>query len=206
MSGLDARAQYRCDRCGRDLSGISLRIPCLCGGIARRRVDSTGAMYRRPLAAQSPPWDPFKDWSVKYLQFTWNVVQLRRLYARRSGAEAAEVRGIIEVTFASCSQLADWLSSGPEPVTVTPGDVAQLIRTEPLSVCTALRALDDVAATSRIVTGTLGGELRFWVEHRRPGAKATRHDALDLAEQCLRSWQTFLTERGVTLPSWERSP
>jgi hypothetical protein len=205
MSGLDAGAQYRCDRCGRDLSGMNLRIPCVCGAVARRRVDSIGAMYRRPLAAQSPPWDPFKDWSVKYLQFTWNVVQLRRLYARRSGADAAEVRGIVEATFATCAQLADWLSSGPEPVTVTPGQVAQLIRTEPLSVCIALTAADDAAATSRIVTGTLGGDLRFWVEYRRPGARPTRHDALDLAEQCLRSWRRFLIERDVTLPSWESS-
>jgi hypothetical protein len=204
VSVTSSGAQYRCDGCGRDLSGVRLGVACPCGVTARRRVDAIGAVYRRPLTPQAPPWDPFKDWSVKYLQFTWNVVQLRRLYAAGRAADPTEVRGIVEAAFASCSGLAEWLTYSPEPVSVTPGDVAQLIRAEPLCIGGALAAAPAPGATSsRIVTGTLGGELRFWIEYRRPGARATRYDALDLAEQCLNTWRGFLTQRGVALPSWD---
>jgi hypothetical protein len=199
-----SRAQYRCDGCGRDLSEFSLGRPCPCGAIRRRRTDADGAVFRRPLTVESPRWDPFKDWSVKYLQFTWNVMQLRWLYAPGSGADAAEVRRIVERTFASCSNLAEWLSSGPEPVSVTPGDVAQFVKTEPLSVSAALTTARS-SATSRIIAVGFAEQPRYWIEYQQPGAKPLRYDALDLAEQCLRAWHAFLTERAVELPTWQDS-
>ncbi|HZC73501.1 MAG TPA: hypothetical protein VE442_22590 [Jatrophihabitans sp.] len=197
-------ARYLCDECGRDLSGVSLAATCVCGAAIRRRVDGADTMYRRPTSAESddePPWDPLKDWTAKYLQLVWTVHQLRRLYAPGSGAEADEVRRIVITSFRAAVGLGDWLVSGPEPTSVTPGDVARLVETDPLSVCADF-GRPDGAANSQVVPIAFSSPPHFWVEHRRPNATPVRYDALDLLERCLRTWQNFLTERGVALPTW----
>ena len=191
------QARYLCDACGRDRTGVPLAVSCRCGSVARRRVDTGDASYRRPASDDGPRWNPLQDWTAKYLQLTWNVSQLRRLYAEGSGAGVDEVRRIVELSFGSALQLADWLTSGPEPAAVTPGDVARLVAAEPLAICAAL------GTAARIVPVGFVRPPHFWVEYRRPGARPVRYDALDLAERCLSAWQTFLTVRGVALPSWQ---
>jgi hypothetical protein len=203
MNGARPGAQYLCDDCGRDLSDLKLGVRCLCGSTRRRRIDAHGAVFRRPAAADSPRWDPLKDWTVKYLQFTWNVTQLRRLYDPASGADPAEVRRVVEASFAACNGLAEWLSSGPEPATVTPGEIAQFISTEPLSIAAALNKSDGPDAPSSRIVAVAFAPPQFWVEYRRPGADSTRYDALDLAERCLVAWRRFLTNRAVALPTWQ---
>jgi hypothetical protein len=193
-------ARYLCNDCGRDLTGVGLVVACRCGSAARRRIDAGDASYRRPATGEAPRWNPLKDWTAKYLQFTWNVSQLRRLYAPGSGADAVEVRRIVDMSFASGLSLGEWLTAGPEPVTVTPGDVARLVGAEPLSVCVALGRADEPAA--RIIPVGFVRPPHFWVEYRRPNSRPVRFDALDLAERCLQAWQTFLTIRGVELPAW----
>jgi hypothetical protein len=196
-------AQYLCNDCGRDLSGLPLSTACLCGGNSRRRIDVADAAYRRPLTAQSPPWDPLKDWTVKYLQFTWNVQQLRWMNRDGSDADEAQARRIVDCTFASCVSLAEWLTFGAEPAAVTSGDISRLMSVEPLSVCVALSAADDAdVATARIVPVAFATRYQYWVEYLRPNAKMIRYDALGLAEECLLAWQSFLTARDVELPNW----
>jgi hypothetical protein len=195
-------AHYLCDQCGRDLSGVSLSQVCLCGATTRRRVDLRDAVYRRPSSPDTPRWDPLKDWVAKYLQLVWNVQQLRRMYAPESTAGADEVRRIVDTSFGAALHLGEWLMAGPEPVSVTPGDVARLVATEPLSVCVAFSSPDD-DVSSRVLPVGFSRPPHFWVEHRRPNAKPVRYDALDLLERCLRAWQAFLTSHGVDLPSWQ---
>ncbi len=195
------QARFVCDHCGRDRTASPPLEPCVCGGTARRRVDVSDS-YRRPVDAPAPPWDPLKDWSAKYLQFSWNVAQLRRLYAPDSGAEAVEVRRIVDMTFTSCVGLADWLTAGPEPASVIPGDVERLVAAEPVAVAAALQGRRD-DATAGIVAVGFSRPPHFWVEYRRPAAKPVRYDSLDLAERCLLAWQRFLGERGVPLPAWQ---
>ena len=200
-------AQYLCEGCGRDLSGLSLSAACLCGAVIRRRVDHGEAVYTRPATPDEPSWDPLKDWTAKYLQFVWNVQQLRRLYAPTSEADGEEVRRIIVTSLLTALGLADWITSGPEPASVTPGDVTRLLDAEPLSVCAAFGGSPDLdgsdAGTSAVVLPVaFSRPPRFWVEHRRPPDRPVRYDALDLLERCLRAWQQFLTARGVGLPSW----
>jgi hypothetical protein len=194
-------ARYLCDQCGRDLSGVSLSAACVCGATTRRRVDADAAVYRRPATDDAPPWDPLKDWTAKYLQFVWNVQQLRRLYAPGATADADEVRRIVETSLTAAVGLGDWLASGPEPVSVLPGDIARLVAAEPLSICAAF-ASPDPAARPQVLPVAFSKPPHFWVEHRRPHDKPIRYDALDLLERCLRTWQNFLAERGVALPSW----
>jgi hypothetical protein len=195
-------AHYLCNDCGRDLSGVSRPTACLCGSTSRRRVDPTDA-FRRPSTPEAPRWNPLKDWTAKYLQFTWNVNQLRRLYAPGSGADQGEVRRIVETAFTSAVSLGDWLTAGPEPVTVTPGDVERFVMTEPLSIASAFDHPDGPEAeTSRLVAVGFVRPPHFWVEYRRPNARPVRYDALDLAARCLQAWQSFLTARGVSLPTW----
>lgn len=200
-------AQYLCEGCGRDLSGISLSAACLCGAVTRRRVDHGEAVYRRPATPDEPSWDPLKDWTAKYLQFVWNIQQLRRLYAPGSTADREEVRRIVATSLRAALDLADWITSGPEPASVTPGDVTRLLAAEPLSVCAAFGGSVDSGGTGESATAVVlpvafSRPPHFWVEHRRPPDTPLRYDALDLLERCLSAWQQFLTARGVDLPSW----
>jgi hypothetical protein len=96
----------------------------------------------------------------------------------------------------------EWLVSGPEPVSVTPGDVERALATPPLSVCAATRSTDPAGST-RVFPVAFSDPPHFWVEHRRPARKPVRYDALDLVDRCLRTWQAFLKERGVVLPTWQ---
>lgn len=191
------RVRYVCDSCGRD---VSPGERCRCGSTDRRRVDP-GDVFRRPGTEDGPRWDPLKDWTAKYLQLTWNVAQLRRLVGPGSEASEPEIRQIAELTFASSSSLGDWLTAGPEPVAVTPGDVERLLAAEPLCAGAALGGRTRTG-TARLVPVGFARPPRFWVEYRRPNAKPVRYDALDLADRCLVAWQVFLTTRGVPLPTW----
>ena len=201
LVGIPVQARFVCDRCGRDRTASPPLEPCICGGTARRRVDLSDS-FRRPIGVPAPPWDPLKDWTAKYLQFSWNVAQLRRLYAPGSEAASAEVRRIVDITFASCVGLADWLSAGPEPASVIPGDVERFVAVDPVAVAAALleRRSD---ASARVVPVGFSKPPHFWVECHRPPAKPVRYDALDLAERCLLAWQRFLRDRGVPLPVWQ---
>jgi hypothetical protein len=196
------RARYLCDRCGRDLSGVSLTAACVCGAVTRRRVDSADAVYRRPVTDNGPQWDRLKDWTAKYLQLLWNVQQLRRMYPPGVSVDPDEVRRIVETSLTAVVGLADWLTSGPEPASVLPGDVARLMAAEPLSICVAFASADP-EARPRVLRVAFSDPPHYWVEHRRPYDKPVRYDALDLLERCLRAWQNFLTARGVTLPTWQ---
>lgn len=196
-----ARPRYLCDECGRDLSDLSLSAACLCGAHTRRRVDSADTVYRRPATPDEPQWDPLKDWTTKYLQLEWNLQQLRRLYAPDSRAAADEVRRIVGTSLRAALGLGEWLTAGPEPVTVTPGDVARLLESAPLSVCAAFDA-PNADGSASVLPVAFSRPPHFWVEHRTAGAKPVRYDALDLLERCLRAWHNFLTARGVALPSW----
>jgi hypothetical protein len=198
--GIPAQARFVCDHCGRDRTSSPPLTPCRCGGTARRRVDVSDS-FRRPIDAPAPPWDPLKDWSTKYLQFSWNVAQLRRLYAPGSTADDVEVRRIVDMTFASCIGLADWLSAGPEPASVLPGDVERFVAIEPIAVAAALLQRREDASARTVPVG-FSRPPHFWVEYRRPNARPVRYDSLDLAERCLLAWQRFLGERRVPLPVW----
>jgi hypothetical protein len=192
--------RYVCDDCGRELAPGPDAPPCPCGGRTRRRVDPADA-FARPETADQPKWDPLKDWAAKYLQFTWNVGQLRLLSAAGSSAAAEEVRRIVQTTFAAAADLGDWLTAGPEPASVSPGDVERIVAREPLAVGRAL-VRESGQRSARLVPVGFSSPPRFWVEYRRPNAKPVRYEALDLAQRCLITWQGFLGARGVSLPSW----
>ena len=201
MTTAEGGARYVCADCGRDRSGFDPATPCDCGSRLRRRV-GTLDVYGRPVTADTPRWDPLKDWTAKYLQLAWNVGNLRRLSTGDSTADADEVRTFVEMSLASAVRLGEWLTSGPEPASVSPGDVARLLDEEPLAVCAAL-ATPDGPRNARLLPVAFVHPPRFWVEYRRPHAKPVRYDALDLAERSLRTWQTFLSLRRVPLPSWQ---
>lgn len=195
-------ARYLCDECGRDLSGVSLSAACLCGALTRRRVDGDDVVYRRPPTDDAPQWDRLKDWTAKYLQFVWNVHQLRRVYAPGAVADPDTTRRIVETSLTAAVGLGEWLTSGPEPVSVLPGDVARLLAGEPLSICAAFASADP-AARPQVLPVAFSRPPHFWVEYQRPYDKPMRYDALDLLERCLRTWEQFLTSRGVNPPRWQ---
>jgi hypothetical protein len=196
VTGVLGAPQYVCADCGRDATGRIPTLPCLCGSTYRLRADPADSY--RVVTERALPWfDPFKDWTVKYLQLTWNVNQLRRLYAAGTDGPAAVLRAA-RMSFVSCVELGDWLVAGPEPHSVTPGEVTRLLAGSPLDVAAAL-ASGGPATLSAVA---FSRPARAWADYRRPGAKPVRYDALDLAERCLASWRAFLSARGVSLPSW----
>lgn len=186
-----------CDDCGRD---APLLGRCRCGSTVRRRVDP-GDVFRRPATDDAPRWDPLKDWSTKYLQLLWNLEQLHRFDAPGSGADQADVRRTVELTFAASSSLATWLTAGPEPASVTPGDVSRLLAADPLRIAAALTSPTD-GERARLVPVGFSRPPRFWVEYQRPPRRPVRYEARDLASRCVVTWQGFLTQRGVRLPTW----
>lgn len=201
MTGVLGPTQYSCAECGRDASLRAPTTPCLCGGTARLRADP-GDSYRIVSDRIFPWYDPFKDWTVKYLQFTWNLQQLRHAYVSDPGLEPAALCTTARVTFISCAEVADWLVAGPEPVSVTPGALTRLFAIEPLSIARAFTSSGD--ALARLVPVAFSRPTHAWVDFRRPGTKPVRYDALDLAERCLDTWRRFLRGRSVAVPSWER--
>jgi hypothetical protein len=111
------------------------------------------------------------------------------------------LRASIELTFAACWGVADWLITGPKPPSVTHDDVVRLAGTEPLRVCRALVAETD-EARAHIVPVHIGSPARSWIELERLGMRPVRFDALDLADRCFAAWNAFLRDHGVALPRW----
>jgi hypothetical protein len=179
---------------------------CLCGCTYRERIDTAETLYRMPEHANLPQFDPFKDWRIKSLQVSWNIAELERAYRSDAPLDPEQVRRTVEMTLASCLDLADWLISGPEPHAVTAGEIERLLRADPLRVCVALHAHaapDDSIGSVRLVPVAFAPTPRYWVHYTRPGAKPVRYDALDLAERCRAAWRDFLAGYGVVLPSWD---
>ena len=175
----------------------------MCGHTLRVRIDVKTESYALP-GRTSLRYDALKNWTVKYLQFTWNLARLRSVYAP-SRTTPDVLHSAIELTFASCHSLGAWLTAGPEPQSVTAGDVARLFEVAPLEVCKALATCTNTGARARIEVVHLGHAARGWVEFAQPGKRAVRYDALDLADRCLAAWNCFLRDRDVALPSWTDS-
>lgn len=142
-----------------------------------------------------------KDWTVKYLQFTWNVNHLRSVYAPAT-TSVSVLENTIAMTMASCWALSEWLVEGGAPGQVSGHDLAALLDHEPLKVAKAF-AHGAGAVEAHIVTSHIGGSpARAWIEYSEPGAALVRFDALDLAERSLAAWNGFLRAHDVLLPNW----
>jgi hypothetical protein len=100
-------------------------------------------------------------------------------------------------------ELADWLTAGPEPHTVTAADLERLLRADPLRVAADFCGRGAGAGAVRLVPVAFAPTTRFWVEHAPPGAKPARYDALDLARRCREAWRLYLAGHGVVLPDWD---
>jgi hypothetical protein len=114
----------------------------------------------------------------------------------------ADVHAIAVTSIEAVRSLGDWLVSGPEPAGITPGEVERVLAADPLALCTTFGAAAP-APNSQLVPVAFSDPPRFWIEHQRPDVKPVRYDALDLLDRCLRTWQSFLKERGVRLPTWQ---
>lgn len=203
MTGVRSGARYRCAGCARDVTGHGWAEPCLCGGTYRVRVDSEETLYRMPDLPGLPRFDPLKDWRIKFLQLSWNLSRMEREFGSATPLPSETVRATVVLTLRCCVDLADWLIAGPEPHTVTAGDLARLLRADPLRVAADFCGRGDGAAIVRLTPVAFAPTARFWIEHGRPGARTVRYDALDLARRCREEWRRFLVGRGVVPPRWD---
>jgi hypothetical protein len=195
VTGAPLQLRFVCASCGRDVSDRPVAMPCVCGHTVRTRVDVADS-YVMP-GRDRLRYDETKNWRVKYLQLTWNVQELRRIYAP-AHTDPDTLCRTVELVLASCWDLAEWLVAGREPREVTQGDIGRLVAVDPLRVCRALAT----GADARIVPVQIGGESRAWVEYLGARRLPTRFDALDLAERSVVAWDTFLREHKVVPPTW----
>jgi hypothetical protein len=198
---VELAARYACMGCGPHPTTRAVAMPCACGSRSRIRVDPVPEAFALP-GRSSLRYDRSKDWTIKYLQLAWNVRELRTHYTA-AHIDADRLRHAVELTFTTSWDLADWLTSGPEPASVTPSDINTLAREDPLRVCRAYATRDG---TAHLVPVDIGGSGRIWVEYQPGRGKPIRFDALDLAERCLAAWTWFLTTHDVRLPSWDATP
>jgi hypothetical protein len=200
-SRVETAARYVCLSCGRDRTEHAAAAPCDCGSRSRIRIDAVPEAFALP-GQSNLRYDSSKDWTVKYLQLAWNVRQMRSQYSEQH-IDPERLQHAVDLTLTTCWDLADWLTSGPEPASVTPSDINRLAYEDPLRVC---RAYVTRGGSARLVPIDIGGSGRAWIEYEPIPGKPTRYDALDLAERCLAAWTYFLTSRGVPLPSWDATP
>ena len=166
-------------------------MACECGSLSRIRIDAAPEAFALP-GQSNLRYDRSKDWTIKYLQLAWNVRQMRAQYAEQH-IDPERMQHAVDMTLTTCWDLADWLTSGPEPASVTPSDINRLAYEDPLRVCRSYVARDG---TARLVP----------IEYEPVPGRPTRYDVLDLAERCLAAWTYFLTTRGVPLPTWDATP
>lgn len=196
-------ARYRCAACARDVTGLAWTQPCLCGATYRARSDMDETLYRMPDVPGLPRFDPLKDWRVKFLQLTWNLSCLDRQYNSATRLAPDAVRATVALALQCCVDLADWLTAGPEPHTVTARDLDRLLAADPLRVAADFCGRRGCTGSARLAPVAFAPTTRFWIEHTRPGTKPTRYDALDLLRRCREAWQQYLADHGVALPRWE---
>lgn len=198
---METAARYACVDCGRDRTLHAVAQPCTCGSRTRVRIDAVPEAFALP-GRSTVRYDQSKNWTIKYLQLAWNVRQLRGQYAA-SDLDADRLRHAAELTLTAAWDLADWLTAGPEPASITPSDISRLALEDPLRVCRSYATRDG---TARLVPVDIGKSGRAWIEYRPGPGKPLRFDVLDLAERCLAAWTYFLTSRGVQVPSWDATP
>lgn len=203
VTGVLSGVRYRCADCERDVTGRAWTQPCLCGGTYRVCVYLDETFYRMPDRPGLPQFDPLKDWRIKFLQLSWNLSRLEREYNSTVRLSPEAVRDTVAATLRCCVDLADWLIAGPEPRTVTAGNLERLLHSDPLRVAAAFCGRGGEAASVRLAPVPFAPTARFWIEHDRPGAKPVRYDALDLARRCGLAWRQFLAAYGVVPPSWD---
>jgi hypothetical protein len=196
-------ARYRCAACARDVTGLAWTQPCLCGETYRARVDADETLYRMPDLPGLPRFDPLKDWRIKFLQLSWNVTCLERQYNSTARLPPDAVRTTVALALTCCVDLADWLTAGPEPHTVTARDLDRLLRSDPLRVAADFCGRSGCTGSVRLVPVAFAATSRFWIEHSVTGAKPMRYDALDLVRRCRETWRQYLRGHGVVLPRWD---
>jgi len=197
-------ARYRCAACARDVTGLAWTQPCLCGETYRARVDMDETLYRMPDLPGLPRFDPLKDWRIKYLQLSWNVSSLDRQYVSAVRLPPDTVRATVVLALRCCVDLADWLTAGPEPHTVTARDLERLLHADPLRVAADFCGRSGGTGSVRLTPVAFAPTSRFWIEHSLPGTKPVRYDALDLVRRCREAWRQYLGSHAVTLPRWEQ--
>jgi hypothetical protein len=196
-------ARYCCAACGRDVTGLAWTRPCLCGETYRARIDTDETLYRMPDVPGLPRFDPLKNWRIKYLQLSWNVSCLDRQYSSLTQLPPEAVRTTVTQALRCCVDLADWLTAGPEPRTVTARDLERLLQADPLRVAADFCGHGGGDASVRLTPVAYAPTARFWIEHVRPGAKPIRYDALDLVRRCRETWRQYLRGHGAELPRWD---
>ena len=151
-----------------------------------------------------------RPWTEKW----WTVRQcldtLRETYSGGAhGLGNVEIDGQVNTFFVECDTLHDWLK----------GDIASLpgiskanidkhvSQSDPLTTCKDLcnthkhhTRTSGTTARIRDTEVTPTGEVRVTIEIDWASRAATTVDALDLANDCIKSWRAFFKRFGVTEP------
>ena len=189
-----------CADCEADLEEIPVGESCpSCGGQRRNTVVHAAAALAcvaTLTATTSIGYNPRRPWPQKWRDVVHGLNELRQSYAQND-LNNEVVRRQVEEFFKGCRELADWLRASAGR-----GEAMDFVHTNP-----ALKLCDAMAQTTKHHTRHAkpnGDPITAWIARiHGAGVKAEIEwsaqsgasgveDALDLAEQCVAAWESFL--------------
>ena len=150
-------------------------------------------------ATASVGYAPTPAWTQKWRDVLDGLAEVERLYTL-SDTSNEPARRAVEVFFARCRELADWLQ---ENAGVPQRDLEILLASDPaLKLCDGMaqttkhhtrrqRQRDPV--TARVSWFHGGPSVRLDIDWSTATGNSGTEDALDLANRCVTSWRAFIT-------------
>jgi len=203
-----------CPDCQADLDSVAAGDPCpQCGGSRRSavaRVETIGVATAVGEVSLRITRGDRRPWTEKWQAILHSQKALDAAYsgdARPLGN--TEIDGRVLTFFTECDHLRDWLTGDLAALTaVTREDIAAHFRaSRPLLICNAIcnshkhHTRPPGTTTARIrETAITPNGARVTIEVDWATPRATTIDALDLANDCIESWRSFLKRFGIAEP------
>lgn len=163
----------------------------------------------------TPP--PYLPWSIKWRAVLRSHTALAEAYEETPVGGNLEVDSRVYVLFGDINDVGDWIEGDakhdPSLKSVRGKAKAHRYAEQPLRIAagianvykhhtiTAKAKYDPVTARIESTSGVAGGGSSVVIEYTSPKHRdAEEIDALDLANECLDSWRSFLAKHGISEP------
>jgi hypothetical protein len=203
-----------CPDCNANLDDVPAEDPCpACGG--HRRSATVTAETAKATASAGPveisiDRNDYRPWEEQWLRVLRCLARLRAAYSPEAVELGnAEVEDRAKTFFEECDHLRNWLKGDVAALPgVTEGDIDGHWRgSETLLTCNAISRTQKhhtpdwgkSAGIRRTVTASAVG-ITLQIETDWASESATTVDALELAEDCVKSWRGFFANFGIVEP------
>jgi hypothetical protein len=202
-----------CPDCNTNLDDVPGDAACPgCGGQARSAVAQAGTAGVVAMAgglSTTITRGDHRPWTEKWLTVLNCLDKLAEAYGPAGQALGnAEVEARVETFFVECDHLRDWLDKDVAALApATASDIeAHFLASPALCTCNAIcnthkhhtRRSGTTARIRQTSMSPAGARVSIEVDWALPSA--TTVDALDLANDCVKSWRSFFTTFGISEP------